>query len=1101
MKNRSQAQYGLEDKQCPAFPLLFLFRLIILGLILGIFWVPAGCSQADPSFAEDQRMAEKTVSSQALLPLLWFSLAGLLILAGALLWKQRKLLRTVRTLQENTRQRETALISGQVGIWEVDIPNRGHFIDEKMARLLGYTPEEVGQDISFWENSVHPEDYGKIMNALKSHQEKGTPFYEVEYRIRNKQNQWLWVWAKGKITARDSENRPLRVSGTLIDITQRKQAEQILRRYEQMISSTRDLMAYVDRNYICQAANAACLGVHGKSRDEVIGHSVENLFEKAIYEETIKPHLNRCLAGEEITDEAWIDLPGVGRRFVQPIYYPVRDEEDRIEGVVVCVHDLTEAYKALEALRRSEEKYRSLVETTSDWIWEVDARGVFTYASPQVRDIIGYEPEEVIGKTPFLFMAPEEAERIKKRFTDSGTAARTIRGLQNAYLHKNGQTVILETNGIPILDEEGRWIGYRGVDRDITARKEAEQELDRRQRQLSSIFDLVPVGISHIKDRTFVRVNQIFCQTLGYAEAELIGKDTSMIYQTKEDVQNWGKVLYDQIGKKTEVAREISFQHKDGHMIDFLLRSVYFDPNDPKKGQVFALTDITERKRAQRVLEFTQFAVDHFGEAAFLMDKRLKYFYVNEEACRSLGYTRRELLTMSVYDIDPDYTKELASATWERLKKEGPQTFETCHRTKDGRIFPVEVTANILVFEGKEYNCAFVRDITERKRAQQALAESEQRFRQMFERMSNAVVIYRAVEEGRDFVITDLNPSVERIEQYRREEILNRRVTEVFPAVEVFGLLDIFRRVYRTGQPAHHPVTQYKDDRISGWRENYVFRLPSGEIVALYDDVTRIKQADEAREKLLKELRTKNEELESIVFIASHDLRSPLVNIEGFTGELKKACQEVRKLLEQVQCSKDMQKQFEYLLDKDIPESIGFISAGTGKMDTLLSGLLRLSRIGTATIHIESVNMKMLLQTVLGAMRFQIRELNVEVSVGELPDCMGDAVQINQVFSNLVDNAIKYRHPDRPPRLQITGAVEGDMAIYAVADNGIGIDPQHHDKIFEIFHQLNPGSTQRGEGLGLTIIRRILARLDGRVWVQSEVSAGSTFFVSLPKAR
>ena len=216
------------------------------------------------------------------------------------------------------------------------------------------------------------------------------------------------------------------------------------------------------------------------------------------------------------------------------------------------------------------------------------------------------------------------------------------------------------------------------------------------------------------------------------------------------------------------------------------------------------------------------------------------------------------------------------------------------------------------------------------------------------------------------------------------------------------------------------------------------------------------------KKKLLKELRSKNEELESIVFIASHDLRSPLVNIEGFTGEIKKACQELKKLLKQSQCPKDIQKQFDYLLESDIPESIRFISAGTGKMDTLLSGLLRLSRIGTATIHIEPVNMKMLMQTVLGAMRFQIRELEAEVNVDDLPNCMGDAVQINQVFSNLIDNAMKYRHPDRPVRIRITADVEGDTVIYGVADNGIGVESQHFDKIFEIFHQLNPGSFAAG---------------------------------------
>jgi light-regulated signal transduction histidine kinase (bacteriophytochrome) len=189
------------------------------------------------------------------------------------------------------------------------------------------------------------------------------------------------------------------------------------------------------------------------------------------------------------------------------------------------------------------------------------------------------------------------------------------------------------------------------------------------------------------------------------------------------------------------------------------------------------------------------------------------------------------------------------------------------------------------------------------------------------------------------------------------------------------------------------------------------------------------------------------------------------------------------------------------ILENDIRESLHFISAGTAKMDSLLSGLLQLSRLGTAPLRFEPIRMNLLLQMVLGAMRYEIRRLHAEVAVEDLPDCMGDAIQINQVFSNLIDNALKYQRAEEPLRIRISGHIDKNEVIYSVQDNGIGIAPEHYDKIFEIFHRLNPDGPQKGEGLGLTIVRRILDRLEGRIWVESELGRGSTFFVALPSVR
>jgi len=235
------------------------------------------------------------------------------------------------------------------------------------------------------------------------------------------------------------------------------------------------------------------------------------------------------------------------------------------------------------------------------------------------------------------------------------------------------------------------------------------------------------------------------------------------------------------------------------------------------------------------------------AEAMVLFDPKTgEILEFNDRAHRELGYTRQEFEGLLLADVEATESAADIAGHIEKLLQEGSDTFETKHRKKNGELCDVLVSAKVVTVHDTEIISSIFRDITDRKRAERALRESEVRFRELFNHMSSGVAVYRAVDDGRDFAFVDFNRGGERTENIRRVDVIGKRVTEAFPGVEEFGLLDVLRRVWRSGKPEHHPIRLYRDERVAGWRDNYVYRLPSEEVVAVYNDVTERKRAEEA---------------------------------------------------------------------------------------------------------------------------------------------------------------------------------------------------------------------------------------------------------------
>ena len=267
--------------------------------------------------------------------------------------------------------------------------------------------------------------------------------------------------------------------------------------------------------------------------------------------------------------------------------------------------------------------------------------------------------------------------------------------------------------------------------------------------------------------------------------------------------------------------------------------------------------------------------------------------------------------------------------------------------------------------------------------------------------------------------------------------------------------------------------------------------------VAGLTELLRQRTAELERTRL--RLKEKNDEVQMFVYTVSHDLRSPLVNLQGFCQELNTSLEELRELVFSATDHQETRERLTDLIENDLGESVRFIRSSAERLGTQIDAMLRVSRAGRASEHPERVPLRAHVDRVVATLREEITSSGVEVSVGELPDVWADPIGVDLILGHLIRNAVMYVSPDRPGRVEVgaTAIDERGAATLYVRDNGLGIAPEHHQRVFQIFQRIHSVATL-GEGIGLTIVQRVVDRLGGKVWVESEPNKGSTFFVRLP---
>jgi PAS domain S-box-containing protein len=502
-----------------------------------------------------------------------------------------------------------------------------------------------------------------------------------------------------------------------------------------------------------------------------------------------------------------------------------------------------------------------------------------------------------------------------------------------------------------------------------------------------------------------------------------------------------------------------------------------------------AIRDITVRKRAEKHLAQMEGRYRGLLEAApdamVVVNPSGEIILLNVQAERQFGYRRDELVGQKVKNIIPEGFAErlIADGTRtaaEALAQQIGTGLELNGRRKDGSEFPIEIMLSPLKSAEGILVTAAIRDITEHKRVEDALRLNEERFRLIVSNVKD----YANIMLDTEGLIVSWNQGAERIKGYRAEEIIGQHFSRFYDAEDL-----------RNGVPARELKQTIETGRFEGegWRvrKDGSRFLANIVITALRDekgrlrgfgkitrDITERRQAEEALMKTMAELKRSNEELGQFAYVASHDLQEPLRMVASYT-----------QLLAQ---------RYKGRLDSDADEFIGYAVDGCNRMQRLIQDLLSYSHAGTNIGVLRKISVEKALEEAMANLQVTIKESGAVVTHDSLPTILTDDAQLVQVFQNLIGNAIKY-HGTEAPRVQVSATNNaGNEWIFSVRDNGLGIEPQYFERIFILFQRLHGQKEFEGTGIGLAMCKKIVDRLGGRIWVNSQPKHGSTFFFALP---
>ncbi len=740
-----------------------------------------------------------------------------------------------------------------------------------------------------------------------------------------------------------------------------------------------------------------------------------------------------------------------------------------------------------EELLQSELKFRSIFDSSVDAIG-VSRVGIHVMANPAYLRMFGYESTDQLAGTPILdLIAPSEHARIAdnvQRRLEGGTvpAHYETRGRR-----RDGAEFDMEVH-VSIYEMRGERYTV-AILRDITERKQAErilEESERRFREMLQGVGLAGVMLDQAGRVTFI--NDFLLRATSWSREETLGRDWVGTFVPPEIREKVRSVL-DQLNHGGALApsyeNEILTRDGERRLIHWS-NAVLADSSGRAVGTASIGEDVTERRRIEEAWRSSEHRYRMLFEAnphpMWVYDlESFAFLTVNDAAVAKYGYSRDDFARMTIRDIRPSEDIPRLLSYVGNPTRGVDEAGYWRHRLKDGAIIDVEITSHAFTFDGRAAELVLANDITERLRAQRDLEENRRRL--AFLLAKSPSVVYSARVDG-TFGATFVAENVTRQLGYQPEDFtadpkfwLNRLHPD-----DVSRVLSDLERLPQEGALTYEYRFLNQEGRYIWMRDEMaLIRDPSGkplEIVGAWIDVTHRREAEAEREALIRELTEKNSELTRFTYTVSHDLKSPLVTISGFLGQVA-----------QDAASGNLER-----LGQDIHR----IRNAVGKMGRLLNDLLELSRVGRSMKDPESFPFEELATQALELVHGRLEERGVKVQIQpDLPTVRGDRARLTQLLQNLLENAAKFMGDQTDPRVDI-GQISGEVgqAVFFVRDNGIGMAARHHERVFGLFDKLDKGSD--GTGVGLALVKRIVEVHSGRIWVESEEGKGATFFFTLP---
>jgi len=793
-----------------------------------------------------------------------------------------------------------------------------------------------------------------------------------------------------------------------------------------------------------------------------------------------------------------------------------------------------EQYKSAEALRESEALLQSIIDNSTSLIYIVDTEGKFLLVNRALTSLFSVSRDTLVGHTREVVMPKEIAEIHRANDLEALESGRASI-LEEENLEQDGKHVYLSIK-FPLLNSKGKIYAIGGMSTDITERKRVEESLQESELRFRQTFELSPVGIVMAGlDKRLQGCNSAFTQFLGYSAEEIAGKAIEDITFAEDRHLGMAEMIAIVKGEIQSSRVEKRYVRKDGKVVwGEVTISLIRDHEEHPQYFLSIIQDTTERRRTEaelrRLYEMSERSRDDLlsmledqkrVEKA-LSDSEVQYrrlfeaardgilileaetgmvVNVNPYLIDMLGFSNEEFLGKRIWELG--FFKDIAASKanfLELLQKEYIRYEDLPLETCKGRLINVEFVSHVYYVNDKKVVQCNIRDITERKRVQEALRESQALYHSFIEQLPNAV--FRKDREGR-YVLVNLEFC--RLKGLKKDDFIGRKPKEVSVGeMATQGAQGQATKYVNVGEEVHEQILQTGKtfeteeeylDADGGIQHMHVMRMPvfdSHRMIigtqGIMFDISERKRAEEEIHKLNTELETRvaertaqledaNKELEAFSYSVSHDLRAPLRSIDGFS----------QALLEEYQDK----------LDELGKSHLLRVRSAAQRMAQLIDDVLDLSRIHRVEMSRVSVDVTGLVREIIEDLRETQPRKNVEVVIEPEMSAVGDTQLLRLFLQNLLENAWKFTSKHNHARIEFGSRESDGRRVFFVKDDGAGFDMAHSAMLFAPFQRLHAQAEFPGTGVGLASAQRIIHRHGGKIWAESEVEKGATFYFSL----